>query len=111
MSYGLNIEMHKQVRAFLFLKIYMYTYKAEYVDLGGRWSFENEPGAGLPLGPKSECSAMPAAGALLFLGYVELLAFVLVNLGLVWDLGRKLLVGELGKKLYCRYPRICATRS
>lgn len=54
---------------------------------------------------------MPAAGALLFLGYVELLAFVLVNLGLVWDLGRKLLVGELGKKLYCRYPRICATHS
>lgn len=63
------------------------------------------------LAPKSECSGMPAAGALLFLGYVELLAFVLVNLGLVWDLGTKLLVWELGKKLYCRYPRICATHS
>lgn len=111
MSYGLNIEMHKQVRAFLFLKIYMYTYKAEYVDLGEGGHLKMSLGLVSHLAPKSECSGMPAAGALLFLGYVELLAFVLVNLGLVWDLGRKLLVGELGKKLYCRYPRICATHS
>lgn len=87
---------------FSFLKNICICKKKEYVDLGEGLHLKMSLVLVSHLTPKSECSGMPAAEALPFLGYVELLTFVLVNLGLVW---------ELGKKLYCKYPRICATHS
>ena len=46
------------------------------MDLGEGGHLKMSLGLVSHLAPKSECSGMPAAGALLFLGYVELLAFV-----------------------------------